>query len=59
VDRGADGMRVIYWYHRQFIEAAMDRYCTEKNQKILHSALADFFAGIWSNGKDFNFEILC
>lgn len=48
VERGADGMTVMYWYHRQFIQAAMDRYC--ENAKILHEALADFFSGKWSNG---------
>lgn len=49
VERGADGMTVMYWYHRQFIQAAMDRYC--ENAKILHEALADFFSGKWSNGR--------
>lgn len=48
VERGADGMTVMYWYHRQFIQAAMNRYC--ENAKILHEALADFFSGKWSNG---------
>lgn len=38
----------MYWYHRQFIQAAMDRYY--ENAKILHEALADFFSGKWSNG---------
>ncbi|XP_052105636.1 NACHT domain- and WD repeat-containing protein 1-like isoform X2 [Mytilus californianus] len=56
VDRGADGVRVIYWYHRQFIEAAQDRYCTKGKQSLLHSALADFFAGTWSNGNKKPFE---
>lgn len=51
VERGADGSRVTYWYHRQFIEAARARYCNqmEMNQQV-HMALADFFAGIWSRG---------
>ncbi|KAL3864383.1 hypothetical protein ACJMK2_006070 [Sinanodonta woodiana] len=52
VDRGADGARVLFWYHRQFMEAAQERYTSD--QKInseLHAALADFFAGSWANGK--------
>ena len=52
VERGADGSRVLYWYHRQFIEAARVRYCSqaERNRQI-HIALADFFAGTWSKGR--------
>ena len=49
VERGADGMTVMYWYHRQFIQAASDRYC--QNPTPLHEALADFFSGKWSNGR--------
>ncbi|XP_071093650.1 NACHT and WD repeat domain-containing protein 2-like [Haliotis cracherodii] len=52
VDRGADGVRVFFWYHRQFIEAATDRYCSDPQlNQVLHGALADFFAGTWANGK--------
>jgi len=52
VDRGADNLRVVYWYHRQFIEAAKNRYCNEAaNNEKMHAALADFFAGTWANGK--------
>ncbi|XP_071093648.1 NACHT domain- and WD repeat-containing protein 1-like [Haliotis cracherodii] len=52
VDRGADGVRVFFWYHRQFIEAATDRYCTDPQlNQVLHGALADFFAGTWANGR--------
>ncbi|XP_063410138.1 NACHT and WD repeat domain-containing protein 2-like isoform X2 [Mytilus trossulus] len=50
VDRGADGATVIYWYHRQFIEAAQDRYCREETCENLHTALADYFLGTWANG---------
>ena len=51
VERGADGSRVIYWYHRQFIEAAQRRYCSDSDKnKAIHKALADFFAGTWSKG---------
>lgn len=50
VERGADGVTVIYWYHRQFIEAARERYCQEESS-TLHSGLADFFLGVWAKGK--------
>ncbi|XP_041349706.1 NACHT domain- and WD repeat-containing protein 1-like [Gigantopelta aegis] len=51
VDRGADGVRVFFWYHRLFLEAAKTRYCV--NQRVsqgLHAGLADFFAGTWAEG---------
>ncbi|XP_064598836.1 uncharacterized protein LOC135465527 [Liolophura sinensis] len=49
VDRGADGVRVFYWYHRQFIETATDRYCSDEqvNTKV-HTLLADYFRGTWN-----------
>lgn len=51
VERGADRATVIYWYHRQFIEAARERYCQEESSLIsLHFTLADFFLGSWANG---------
>jgi len=46
VERGADGARVLNWYHRQFTEAAHERYCADDAQnKRLHGNLADFFCG--------------
>ena len=48
IERGADDSRVIYWYHRQFIEVATDRYLRAKQE--VHSKLADYFVGKWSNG---------
>lgn len=48
IERGADDSRVIYWYHRQFIEVATDRYL--RNQADVHSKLADYFLGKWANG---------
>jgi len=51
VERGADGVCVVYWYHRQFIEAAETRYCSDETlTKALHSNIADFFNGTWANG---------
>lgn len=59
VDRGADGVRVMYWYHRQFFEAAQNRYCNDQtlNEK-LHAELADFFTGKWASGKRY-VSIMC
>ncbi|XP_052281860.1 NACHT domain- and WD repeat-containing protein 1-like [Dreissena polymorpha] len=52
VERGADGARVLNWYHRQFTEAAHERYCADDAQnKGLHGNLADFFAGTWAKGR--------
>ncbi|ESO97321.1 hypothetical protein LOTGIDRAFT_96720, partial [Lottia gigantea] len=51
VDRGSDGVRVFYWYHRQFIEAAFDKYCSDENTRNkMHGVLADYFSGVWANG---------
>ena len=49
IERGADDARVVYWYHRQFIEVATDRYLKVKREEV-HSKLADFFTGKWSSG---------
>ena len=51
VERGADDSRVIYWYHRQFIELATDRYLGAWPADV-HSKLADYFLGKWSNGAE-------
>jgi len=49
VNRGADNVQVLFWYHRQFIEAAQTRYLADDNlNRQLHAALAEFFAGTWS-----------
>ena len=46
VDRGADGTQLICWYHRQFVEAAVDRYLSDPiERKSRHSAIADYFLG--------------
>ncbi|XP_077984721.1 NACHT domain- and WD repeat-containing protein 1-like [Glandiceps talaboti] len=51
VERGADGARVIYWYHRQFTEAARDRYISDGyTRNLIHAKLADYFMGVWANG---------
>ncbi|XP_069135784.1 NACHT domain- and WD repeat-containing protein 1-like isoform X3 [Argopecten irradians] len=48
VERGSDGISVLNWYHRQFKEAAGDRYCGEEVAHLIHSGLADFFNGKWA-----------
>nr|KAG5689073.1 hypothetical protein BaRGS_010607 [Batillaria attramentaria] len=52
VDRGADGVQVFFWYHRQFLETARARYCDDKTSQLLHAGLADFFAGTWATVGD-------
>ena len=57
-DGEADGVSVINWYHRQFKDAALQRYFkTEYDIKYFHSMLADFFLGKWGGGtpKPFKF----
>ena len=55
-EREADGVNVINWYHRQFIEVSNDRYFKNLNFKAeIHSQIADFFLGIWG-GKPKPFE---
>ncbi|KAK3736404.1 hypothetical protein QZH41_017906 [Actinostola sp. cb2023] len=51
IDRGADGTRVIYWYHRQFIEVAKERYLTGGQATKIHANLSEYFLGTWAQGK--------
>ncbi|XP_038054566.1 NACHT and WD repeat domain-containing protein 2-like [Patiria miniata] len=52
VDRDADGVTVMYWYHRQFIETARQRYLHDANlKKKLHKNCAEYFEGTWSDGR--------
>ena len=52
VERAADGVTVLGWYHRQFKEVVKDRYLSDRNYRIaVHSNLADFFLGKWGGGK--------
>ena len=34
VDRGADGVIIVSWYHRQFVEAAKSRYLSDSVVKV-------------------------
>ena len=50
-DSEADGVRVINWYHRQFRDAAKDRYFkTEADTVYFHNMMAEFFLGKWGGG---------
>ena len=50
IERGADGTQVVFWYHRQFIEAARERYLTEEQAMKIHANMSDYFLGKWSGG---------
>ena len=50
IDRGADGARVINWYHRQFIEVARERCLGAKQAVGIHSNMSEYFLGKWSDG---------
>ena len=47
--RGIDGVQVIYWYHRQFLEAAEARYLGDARMRhMCHMAIAEYFLGMWA-----------
>lgn len=49
--RDADSVSVLNWYHRQFREAAKERYFRNLNiLSYFHSCLADYFMGTWGGG---------
>ena len=57
-DSEADGVRVINWYHRQFIDAAKVRYFkTDADAIYFHKMMSEFFLGKWGGGipKPFKF----
>ena len=57
-DSEADGTNVINWYHRQFIDAAKDRYFkTTEDFNYFHRMMSEFFLGMWGGGtpKPFKF----
>ena len=56
--RGTDGVQVIYWYHRQFIETSKRRYLqNETFSRKCHKELAEFFMGIWAGELHFLVEV--
>jgi hypothetical protein len=49
-EREADGVSVVNWYHRQFIQVSMKRYLSNDDFKVyIHSQISDYFLGIWAN----------
>ena len=53
VEREANGVLVYYWYHRQFIAVAKERYLSDPEfAQQIHSTLADFFIGTGGNKKN-------
>ena len=45
-------MQVIYWYHRQFIETATDRYLHDDAFcKKCHLDIAHYFMGTWAGAQ--------
>lgn len=59
VGREINETEVLYWYHRQFIEASARRYLgnAEQNEKI-HGLMAEYYMGTWSgqNSKPHTYE---
>ena len=56
-EREADGVNVVNWYHRQFIEASRERYFKNLNYvSEIHANIAEYFLGIWGGGRPKPFE---
>jgi len=52
MQREANGTIVYYWYHRQFIFVARDRYLADIGHRLyIHTSLAHYFLGTWGGGK--------
>ncbi|CAF1235202.1 unnamed protein product [Adineta steineri] len=50
VEREAEGVSVVSWYHRQFAEVSHERYLANpEERRRYHSQMADYFLGIWAN----------
>ena len=49
VTRDVDGVNAVTWYYRQFSEVARARYTPESCARQLHSMMADYFLGTWSD----------
>lgn len=58
VKRESDGSMVYYWYHRQFIKVARDRYLSSESLKTdFHSSIADYFLGKYTVGSKKSFKV--
>ncbi|CAL1545368.1 unnamed protein product [Lymnaea stagnalis] len=56
-EREADGVSVVGWYHRQFIDAAKERYFKNINfASMIHSNTAEYFLGTYGGGIPKPFE---
>lgn len=56
-EREADGVSIINWYHRQFIEAARERYFRNLNfVEQMHACISEYFMGTWGGGIPKPFE---
>ena len=51
VSKGADGVLVNNWYHRQFYQAAKERYLPLEKATQVYHVLAEYFLGTWADGK--------
>ncbi|CAF0996732.1 unnamed protein product, partial [Rotaria sordida] len=58
VEREAEGVSVVSWYHRQFAEVSHERYLSNPDERrIYHSNMADYYLGIWAGRpKPFQFS---
>jgi len=57
VQREANGMAVLYWYHTAFIGVARRRYLSSATQRRhVHSTLAQYFLGSWGGGRKKPFQ---
>ena len=59
MQREANGTIVFYWYHRQFIFVARERFLSNTAHKFyIHGLLAHYFLGTWGGGhcKPFNYS---
>ncbi|ELT97481.1 hypothetical protein CAPTEDRAFT_103793, partial [Capitella teleta] len=51
IKREANGIMVYFWYHRQFISVARERYLSDIGHRLyIHSSLAHYFQGTWGAG---------
>lgn len=51
VEHQSGGRTVVTWYHRQFIEAATERYLKDRSNKSRHKQISDMFLGVYSAGQ--------
>lgn len=58
VERDADDIAVLNWYHRLFKEAATERYLSDGHARAnIHANVAEYFMGTWSGkAKPFRFS---